>query len=233
MVALPAVSARAVWTAMLALLVGCGGAPRVRCADGRLVVVDAPAGVIRDDLLYVMGPAPIPGSETRPKVGLVQGLDRVGDALYVSWYCPPARSAAVVEALSGAGLPAALVGQDRLLRLGRCWTRATIEEVGEQAGEQGGGAVIVRLDLGADDGVRAGDRYALLGEGRADRVNRRVPDFESLGTCVVLPHRVEARRAACEVLPPHGLGGAQRGGPVNTHRLEPAVDACSLQQGDT
>lgn len=193
---------RLMWVALASTLVGCAAdRPRARCHHDFMHVADAPAGVVRGDLLYALDERPLPGSTTHRKAGLLRGVDRAGDTLEVAWYCAPEDGARAASALRGDGLPVALVGQDVEPRLGRCWGQTIRREAHDWPDDRR--RPVLWLNLGVDDGVEVGDQYEVLGEARADDRNRRVADFEVLGVCSVLPWMVSSRRAECQLLPDH------------------------------
>jgi hypothetical protein len=125
-----------------------------------LYVKNAPSGAIRDHLLYARAPNPLPGSKDHPKIGILRGVDRQGDALLVAWFT--LLDDDVDAALTGEGLPVDLIGQDTLARIGRHW--------GEYVGQPSAtfpkqeGDIVLELTMGRDDDVRPGDQYEVLGE---------------------------------------------------------------------
>jgi hypothetical protein len=197
---------------LLALLViACGGAqpppppdatPKPIDTTARLIrvgtklyVKSAPAGVKRDSLLYARAPNPLPGTDVHPKIGILRGVDRQGDALLVAWFTLLDEN--VDAALDGEGLPVDLIGQDIRARIGRHWG----EYVGQPAATfpKQGGDIVLELNIGRDEDVRPGDQYEVLGEPKADALNRTVDSFEGLGTCTVLPFGADATRSRCQL----------------------------------
>lgn len=170
-------------------------APRLVLVGPKLYVTNAPAGVKRDSLLYARAPNPLPGTNDHPKIGILRGVDRQGDALLVAWFTLLDED--VDPALRGEGLPVDLIGQDIQARIGRHW--------GEYAGRPAstfpkqGEDIVLELTMGRDDDVRPGDQYEILGEPKADPLNRTVDSFEGLGTCTVLPFGADATRSRCQL----------------------------------
>ena len=203
---------KSMWPYLLALLVtACNGtplsqpptsasrpidnAPRLIRVGNKLYVKNAPSGAIRDHLLYARAPNPLPGSKDHPKIGILRGVDRQGDALLVAWFT--LLDDDVDAALTGEGLPVDLIGQDTLARIGRHW--------GEYVGQPSAtfpkqeGDIVLELTMGRDDDVRPGDQYEVLGEPKGDPVNRTVDSFEGLGTCTILPFGADATRSRCQL----------------------------------
>ena len=157
-----------------------------------LYIRNAPTAVTRNRLYYVFAEEPIPGSSDHPKIGIVRVMDQEGSSVQVVWWTLVDDD--VEHALQGEGLLVELVGQDLEKRVGRHWT--TFEVMPDKTP---GSTIIVSLALGADDGIKATDKYELLGEPRADPVNLTVDDFTPLGTCTVLPFDVDRGRARCQL----------------------------------
>ncbi|WP_437338496.1 hypothetical protein [Sorangium sp. So ce394] len=170
-------------------------APRLVRVGTKLYVTNAPAGVKRDSLLYARAPNALPGTKDHPKIGILRGVDRQGDALLVAWFTLLDEN--VDAALTGGGLPVDPIGQDIRARIGRHWG----EYVGQPAAAfpKEGGDIVLELDMGRDDDVRSGDQYEVLGEPKADALNLTVDSFEGLGTCSVLPFGTDATRSRCQL----------------------------------
>lgn len=181
----------------------------IRHKDG-LYIQNVPREVLRNRLYYVLAEVPIPGTTDYPKLGVVRVTDQVGSSVQVVWWTLVDDD--IERALKGEGLRVELVGQDLEKRVGRHW--ATFEVTPES---RQGGPTLVLINLGADDGVQATDKYELFGEARANAINLSVDDFTPLGTCIVLPFEADRGRARCQVdvsdtAPKAGLGTkVQRG----------------------
>lgn len=171
------------------------GAPRLIRVGTRLYVKNAPAGVKRDSLLYARAPDPLPGTADHPKIGILRGVDRQGDALLVAWFTLLDDN--VDAALTGKGLPVDPLGQDVRARIGRHWGEYVGQPTATFPGH--GGDIVLELNVGRDDDVRPGDQYEVLGEPKADALNRTVDSFEPLGTCSVPPFGADATRSRCQL----------------------------------
>jgi hypothetical protein len=193
------------WPWILLLLSACGAppvpppprddSPRLLRAGTKLYVRNAPPGLQRNTLLYALSAEPLPGTADRPKIGILRGVDRTGDALEVAWFTLLDED---VEAnLARDGLPILLIKQDLEPRIGRHWGKYLAQSDKTFPGP--GGDIVLEINLGKDDGVRPGDKYDILGEPRVDVVNRTVDSFEPLGTCTVLPFGAEPTRSRCQL----------------------------------
>jgi hypothetical protein len=169
--------------------------PALRFGDGRLYIAGAPEGYGRAAHFYVKAATPLPGTDTRPNIGIVQGVERFGAVLTAHWYCRPDQPEQQV--LAGSGLPVEGIGQDRIARVGRC-----LGHYKPPAGatwNEAAGSVDLQIDIGQEHGVKRGDRYEVLGEPVPDPVSRVVIGFENRGVCIVQPYAVSIGFSLCRL----------------------------------
>lgn len=170
-------------------------APRLIRVRDKLYVRNAPPGIKRDSLLYARAADPLPGSADHPKIGILRGVDRVGDSLQVAWFTLLDEN--VDAALAGEGLPVDLIGQDLRARIGRHWGEYVQQPAATFPKE--GGEIVLEIDMGQAEDVRPGDQYDVLGEPKADALNFTVNSFEKLGTCTVVPFGASSTRSRCQL----------------------------------
>jgi hypothetical protein len=169
--------------------------PRLRAVGEDLFVSAAPDRYPRGALLYVLSVDAVPGSQTHPRIGLVQVTEP--RPVKVTWYCRPKVS--VVPALPAGGLPVEDFAPDTTLRVGKCWGRSLGQNESAWDQKKAGDPVDLELNLGEGDGVKVGDTFEILGEPHTDNESRTVTGFERLGLCSILPFEGSMDRSVCKL----------------------------------
>lgn len=193
--------------------------PRLRKVGDDLFVSAPPDRYARGALLYVLAPDPVPGSQTHPRIGLVQVTEP--RPVKVNWYCHPKQ---VMDApLSRDGLPVEDFAPDTTIRVSKCWGRYLGQD---EAAWKEGAIVDLKLNLGEGDGVKVGDLFEILGEASVDAESRTVTGFERIGLCAIQPFEGSFDRSVCRLdrytWPAFTRQWWTRGGFA---RLAPPVDA--------
>src|SRR5262249_55479383 len=142
---------------------------------------------------YVLSVDPVPGSETHPRIGLVN-VTEPGPPVKVSWYCQPKQ--AIDGALGANGVPVKDFEPDTTLRVSKCWGRYLGQDDAAWKDEP---SLKLRLNLGKGDGVKEGDLFEILGDAIVDPDSRTVIDFEHLGRCAILPFEGSELWSICQL----------------------------------
>ncbi|MFO0755297.1 MAG: hypothetical protein U0359_02325 [Byssovorax sp.] len=184
------------------LLAACATAPpqapatgetsRLRALGDDLFVTTPSNRYPRGTLFYVLSRDPVPGTTTHPRIGLVHVTEP--QPVKAAWYCRP--KAPVDADLLGQGLPVESFTPDTTLRVSKCWGHYLGQDA---AAWKDQGVVDLRLDLGEGDGVKAKDRFEILGDPHVDQDNRTVTGFDKLGVCEVQPFQGALDRSVCRL----------------------------------
>lgn len=169
--------------------------PRLISQNKKLLVIDMPSACIRGKYLYAQSAQPIPHTNNRPVVGVLQCVD--ANAYTAAWVCKPSNSSD--EFPAEPGLPVAELRQDTLARSGKCLTRFQGQDGAFSAWNPDETYADITLDVGSGEDVREGDQFSLLGPPIADAINRTVTDFVEVARCAVQPFKVQTAHAACRV----------------------------------